>query len=310
MKYKEIDLYLLIIAFKKKWKIIFAVTLIFCLLGVTVGFAYTKFINNEFKASATELEQITDEYLTYDEWYYSSYYDLLEYKMKDIKTYMNSISIYRNTLYNELELAINDLEALEMTQIYNLIRVGYTVPIDHVFQSNLYYNNKIQTAELGLVEARAAQEFIVNIQGEIPDNVETIALYNEQFSKAAMVATYLKEIEYSQYKLSILADVEKMQADGQKVEELLGYSTETLNQIIGNFNVLLNEIAIDNNLIITAGIGVDSSCLEDFSIQIENTYTVPNAQDDILAFTVFFTLLGITLGYLTALCKVAKNEEN
>jgi len=98
---------------------------------------------------------------------------------------------------------------------------------------------------------------------------------------------------------------------GGRADEMIVDIEIKLNSIIDEFNILVKEIAIKNTLIIKAGVGISYKYKRrhNFDVLITHTYVKPNAKDDFLAIVTFLTLVGIVLGYLTALCKVAKNEE-
>lgn len=306
MKYKEIDFKTLIMAFKHI-KIIAISVVLFVIIGVIAGFLYVSDDTIVYKASADKISSVSDEYIVYDENYYSVYYNDIVDKIDDIVKYTNKLATINNNNNNEqiakIEFNVKTLKENEVNILKTLIQYKYTFPVEFTNDVLEYYQNQIIDTERKILSASASKDFIMGIQGNVPEATATVTLYNQAFENASSLSAHISSLDYYNYRLSLLEDTETIQINGVEVLKNLEIANEKINIYIDELNKLSEEIAIETSSIIKAGIGVNVQTPSIFDVVIADTYTPPNKTTEMLAFVIFFGLVGVALGYLTALYK-------
>ena len=310
MTYNEINFKIMIEAVKKI-KLIIIISLAFMLIGGIWGYIYISNESEPFMAKADLIEPIISEDIIKSQSYYNNFLEIIDIKIDNLDLYLSKLSklnLKENADTNKILVELESIKEIEYNKLNKLINYNYIIETEYIPVALEYYNNNILSDERNLLGAKASLEMVSGIQGTIPTDASTVAIYNEQLKNASMISTYTISIDYSKYRLDQLKDVEKIEKDTKEAEELLEKIELKLNKIIDEVNLIVKQIAEENALIIKAGIGVNPDKPTEFDAIVTHTYLEPNDTNDFLAFVTFFTLVGICLGYLTALCKVAKNE--
>lgn len=319
MNYKEISFQTLLKALRNHWKAYLLTVAFFCLLGAGAGWWYAPraAVSGGWEVQALNAVDFSE--IREDDEYYSNCNAALAAVYTNASQYLSTVS-YDSTVTAEQQAALTSLRG----QLNILKEEDYQpIPTALAAFNKLYlpeaarasevesYEQKLAAAQLSLIQAEAAADLIRNMDAPDVGTDEINTTYAALLSQAQKYTLLLQQIsQYEDRLRQLREDTDILDENCREMDRMLNTAAKHLNSFLEDAAGLVEEIAAENNLIVSVAYGAaGTDTANTATVTLTHTHRAASGEEAFAVMTLFCSLVGVCGGAFFTVCLEIKYEK-
>ncbi len=313
MNIYSIEIKDLLIAIKSHVAVILITTIGLAIIGFGVGFLYASTTQFVSPVGTDQVQRFNPTSIIDSEHYYFDYIEQFDTATEQVAIVLETLQksddylVYTDTI-DTLQIDLQELTVGAYKTVKQQVEADFIVPVTYVDEVRVQYEDKLLALAVQKKSAEASLALLDSIHVDSLQNSTIDGTYEAILNAANILPTLIvSESEYNK-RLETVQDLEQLTLRVKEIDEVLIQSQESFDVIANKLDALLLKIATENQIVIEIGIGANPDMPTEYALYDKDTYVNESDQEQVVAFTVFFTLFGLAVGYVIAVYLTAKKK--